>query len=50
MIDSRRVLILFASCCVCLSVAASAMADFVGVVAEFKTDAETADLEMEEEE
>lgn len=41
MIDLRKVLTVLACCCVCLMVATSSMADFVGVVTELKTDVDT---------
>ncbi len=44
MIDLKKALMLLACCCVCLTVATTAWADFVGAVSEFKTDADTADL------
>ncbi len=43
MIDVRRLLTLLA-CCTCLTVSATASAEFVGVVSEIKTDAETLSL------
>ena len=44
MIDLKKMLTLLVCCWACLTVATTARAEFVGVVSEFKLDAETADL------
>ena len=42
--DAKSTITLLACCCIVLTFAPSASADFVGVVSEFKIDAETAAL------